>query len=56
MNTAHAVIGHAVLVPVVFALLVGVAYAVLHLDVAGRGRLSDPLNANLVRRWNAQAH
>jgi hypothetical protein len=52
MNTAHAIIGNAVLIPVVFALFAGVAYLVLHLDAPGGGRLGDPLDAKLVRRWD----
>jgi hypothetical protein len=56
MNTAHAIVGHVVLIPLVLALLAAVVYAAFHLDVGEHGRLSDPLDPELVRRWNAHAH
>ncbi len=56
MNTAHAIVGHAVLIPVVFALLAGLAYVVRHLDAPEGGRLGDPLDAELVKRWNTRTH
>ncbi len=56
MHTAHAIVGHAVLIPILFAMLGAAFYAAWHLDRKGRGGLSDPLDADLVRRWNAQTH
>ena len=56
MHTTHAILGHVVLVPILFAMLGAAFYAAWHLDRKGRGGLGDPLNEDLVRRWNAQAH
>ena len=56
MSTPHFIIGHAILIPTVFAALAGLAYAIRHLDAPEHGRLGDPLDAETVRRWNAQAH
>lgn len=55
MHTAHAIVGHAVLIPIVLAALAATFLAAWHLETKGRGsRLGDPLDAELVRRWNAQ--
>lgn len=57
MHTAHAIVGHAVLIPILFVALAAALYAAWRLGGEGRGgRLSDPLDVNLVRRWNAQTH
>jgi hypothetical protein len=55
MHTAHAIVGHAVLIPILFAMLGAAFFVAWHLDPKGHGRLSDPLDADLVRRWNALA-
>lgn len=52
MHTAHAIVGHAVLVPLVFLSLSAVVAAALRAKGAGSGHLGDPLDADLVRRWN----
>lgn len=56
MHTTHAIVGHAVLVPLVLAVLVAAILAGLRLDARGHEgrRLSDPLDRELVRRWNAR--
>lgn len=57
MHTAHAIVGHAVLIPILFVALAAALFAAWRLGGEGRGgRLSDPLDVNLVRRWNAQTH
>ncbi len=55
MHTAHAIVGHAVLIPILFAMLGVAFFAAWHAGTMRGGRLSDPLDADLVSRWNAQA-
>ncbi len=54
MHTAHAIAGNAILM---LTVLVGLAATVLASFRLGRertaGRLGDPLDLELVRRWNA---
>lgn len=52
MHTAHAIVGHAVLIPILLAMLGAAFFAAWHLDKKGRNGLTDPLDADLVRRWN----
>ncbi|HET7567456.1 MAG TPA: hypothetical protein VFJ91_05655 [Gaiellaceae bacterium] len=54
MHTAHAVAAHAVLVPLVLAVLAAVVATALRLRVSGPGHLGDPLDLDLVRRWEAR--
>lgn len=56
MHTAHAIVGHAVLIPILFAMLGAAFYAAWHLDRKGRGRLTDPLDVNLVRPTPTDHH
>ncbi len=53
MHTAHQVAGHVVLISLVLSLLAASIVVAFRLD-RGRsgGRLGDPLDAELMRRWD----
>ncbi len=55
MNTAHALAGHIVLIPIVVTALATALFVALHLWTTESGRLGDPLDPELVRRWNERA-
>lgn len=56
MHIAHAILGHAVLIPLVFSLLAGLFLAVYRLDrnaTTSEG-FAAPLDHDLVERWNSR--